>query len=315
MLYKVSNNIDDIDNLLYQLKKIYKDYSFISFIDGEYGIRVRIYNSIVKLFYNNCKQKSTVVAICFLNNKSFLHNCCDHIIEIQDTILDEHSFDRDYPKNLAYDTYKSTTKKNIYETMIEKHNFTNIFFSLHSCGSHYINKFNNKCYYKLENKFIETPNIAKFIIFEANINQIPYNLTVFKNIAIWIRKSYKHPTRDMPSSVYNEVFNFCIHNKINCYFFMDINEITIPNNPYIINATKRHHNKPDFDNFLNILNNCDFYIGSDSGSTEFALAYSNTRVLYTSKNDYQGILIKKRKNQADNKYNITLLKNFYDIST
>ena len=101
---------------------------------------------------------------------------------------------------------------------------------------------------------------------------------------------------------------------INSYLFDEINSDETLDD-YIINTTKRHHNNPDFDNFLNILNNCDFYIGSDSGSTEFALAYSNTRVLYTRKNDYQGILIKKRKIQADNKYNITLLKNFYDIST
>ena len=58
MIYKVSNQISDIKNLLTSLKDKYDDYAFISYVHGEYGIRVWVYNSLCYDFYKKCKQNS-----------------------------------------------------------------------------------------------------------------------------------------------------------------------------------------------------------------------------------------------------------------
>jgi hypothetical protein len=50
MIFKVSNNEDDIEKLLFSLKESYGEYAFISYIDGEYGMRVAAYNSLVYKF-------------------------------------------------------------------------------------------------------------------------------------------------------------------------------------------------------------------------------------------------------------------------
>ena len=51
MIYNISNNETEIKEFLIHLREIYGDYAFISYIDGEYGIRVWVYNSIVYNFY------------------------------------------------------------------------------------------------------------------------------------------------------------------------------------------------------------------------------------------------------------------------
>ena len=50
---------------------------------------------------------------------------------------------------------------------------------------------------------------------------------------------------------------------------------------YLINIfILEYKNRPNFDNFLNICNECDWYIGCGSGSTEFISTHSNTYIKY-----------------------------------
>ena len=76
MKYTVSNKESDIKDLLLQLKAEYGEYAFISYIDGEYGIRVWVYKSLVVYdFYNSMKARNIpCIGIAFKNNCCFLNN-------------------------------------------------------------------------------------------------------------------------------------------------------------------------------------------------------------------------------------------------
>ena len=54
--YIVENKIKDIKTLLLALKDKYSDYAFISYIDGEYGMRAG-FNINMLYFYKKCKEK------------------------------------------------------------------------------------------------------------------------------------------------------------------------------------------------------------------------------------------------------------------
>ena len=311
MLYKISNNIYDIKDLLIKLQDTYGEYAFISYIDGEYGIRVWVYNSICYNFYNKCKeQETTVIGICFLNTKSFLNNCCDHIIEIQDIafnttreeIIDNSQCSQSLLKNglVTSNCYEGNDGWNPqyyigsdyieYENMLDMMEFKNIFYTLHCPGASYINKINtcssdgNIIIAKINNKNITINNIANYIRNTFNIVTIDTNgnKKIYNAICIWIRNTTKWPHRNMSPDAYNSIFNYCISNKIKCYVFQDLIPIDLPINDYIIDSTDRYRNRPNFDKYLDICNKCDYYIGCDSGSTEFINAYSSTPIRYTS---------------------------------
>jgi hypothetical protein len=317
MLYKISNNVDDIKDLLIKLKNEYGEYAFISYIDGEYGIRVWVYNSLCYEFYKNCKKREiTVIGICFLNTKSFLRNCCDHVIEIQDVvfnttkekIISNTPFYQDYftppadaDKALhCYEGhyYEGNDGWNLeyyrgvdcieYENILDMLEFKNIFFTLHCAGAAYINKLNwghvdsNLVIYKIDNNNLIINNIQNHMVNSFhidNINSID-NKKIKKTICMWIRNTTKWPERNMQPYIYNSIFNYCISNKIVCYVFQDLIPVVLPINEYIIDSTDRYKNRPNFDNFLNICNQCDYYIGCDSGPTELISVHSNTYIKY-----------------------------------
>jgi len=101
-----------------------------------------------------------------------------------------------------------------------------------------------------------------------------------RNIAIWIRNTDKHPDRNTLITTYETVFNYCIENKIYCNVFLDIIPIELPNSEFIINKTQITKTSINWDNYIEIINNCDFFIVSDSGATEFILANTNINILY-----------------------------------
>jgi hypothetical protein len=289
MKYIVSNKESDIKDLLLQLKAEYGEYAFISYIDGEYGIRVWVYNSLVYEFYNSMKaQNIPCIGISFKNNCCFLNNLCDHIIEIDDvefysTIMNEIEDNSQYSLNHAngivpnnsyigndgWDlVYIRGIHSDIYENILTEMNFKNIFYTLHVDGARYINI--HGCdtgkIYKINNNIVTFDNINTSVCLHSiKIFDKPARMNKTNNIAIWIRNTNKWEFKNTNKSYYETLFDYCIRNEKTCYVFQDLIPIDIPTNEYIIECNNRIKNRPDFDTFLNICNDCDIFIGADSG--------------------------------------------------
>jgi len=177
-----------------------------------------------------------------------------------------------------------------YEEFLENINFEHIFYTLFVDGSFYNNiKTNQIKYddniilYKIMNSDCSL-NITNVNNTVTHLQPIIINSNKSKNkcIAIWIRNTNKWTFRNTKIETYQSVFNYCINNNITCYVFMDLLPIELPNSEYIINSTDRFKNRPNWDNFLNILSKCDFYIGSNSGSSEFVLFNAKINILLDS---------------------------------
>jgi hypothetical protein len=302
MLFKVSNTEEDIEKLLFSLRESYGDYAFVSYIDGEYGIRVTVYNSLVYKFYNEMKEKKIICfGISFKGTTTFLENLCDHIIEIDDIEFSSNIMEpiedncqtsenhinnvvpsNSYEGNDGWDlTYIRGIHSKKYEDILLKMNFKNLFYTLHLDGARYINSHgcNKGIIYKINNENV---------IFNVIHNQFCADNSVIRNknikdkktnnIAIWIRNTNKWPHRNTPEDVYKTLFDFCINNDKKCYVFQDLNPVLLPSHENIIDSTDRFKNRPNFDKFLEICNNIDIYVGADSGST-LALVYSDINAL------------------------------------
>lgn len=320
MIYKVSNQIIDIKNILISLKDKYEDYAFISYIDGEYGIRVWVYNSLCYDFYKKCKQNNkTVVGICFKGTKSFLRDCCDVIIEIQDIAFDatkeeivdnghdsvNHANNSFVPNNLYQGKdgwsleYIRGLSCDEYEKMLEEINFQNIFYTLHCDGSRYINKkgwaYTGNCLnpYKINNTEFSLAPIQNWIDNNLFIEENEYSSYTSNAVAIWIRNTNKWPAKNISPHIYNSVFDYCINNKKTCYVFQDLIPIKLPNNDYIIDSTIRFKQRPDFDSFIDICNKCDYFIGADSGPIHLlnVLKTSNRNICLSDHRLFKNIII------------------------
>lgn len=290
MIFSVSNKESDIKKLLLDLRNEYGDYAFISYIDGEYGIRVWVYNSLVYDFYNLMKKQNTVcIGIVFKNTKSFLNDLCDHIIEIDDVEFYSNSINcenidnsstssnhinnvvpnNSYTGNDGWDlVYIRGLHSKEYEDILLEMNFSNIFYTLHVDGSRYINLHgcNNGYIYKINNTDIVFNNINDYTCINSiKICEKPKKLNKKNNIAIWIRSSNKWPGKNTPKNYYESLFNYCITNNKICYVFQDLIPVDLPCHTNIIDCTKRIKNRPDFDNFITVCSDSDIFIGSDSG--------------------------------------------------
>uniref|UniRef100_A0A6C0LRP8 Uncharacterized protein n=1 Tax=viral metagenome TaxID=1070528 RepID=A0A6C0LRP8_9ZZZZ len=352
MIYTVSNDENDIKNLLVKLRSDYGDYAFISYIDGEYGLRVWAYNSIVYTFYNLVKQQNIIcIGITFKNTKCFLHNLCDHIIEIDDielkstiseksrddneniiisnshavpeTFLVDSVPDNNYYGNNAWDlVYVRGIHSKIYENILLEMKFSNIFYTLHIDGDKYRNIFgnynynnlcSNVCLYRIndENIYHTIPNMKNMCINNVQICKKNEKNMKTNKIAIWIRNSNKWSSKNTKKSYYDTLFNYCItENKI-CYVFQDIIRVDLPVHNNIIECNDRIKNRPNFDNFINICNTCDLYLGADSGpyylllhQEQPILKICDDNILY-----HDGNTIITHKN--DQKL-ISILQNFYN---
>lgn len=290
MIYNVSNDENEIKKLLISLRTEYGDYAFISYIDGEYGIRVWVYNSLVYDFYNKIKSQNKIcIGIVFKNTKCFLNNLCDHIIEIDDieflsnTLSSKHednSFTslnhvnnivpcNSYSGNDGWDlTYIRGLYSNSYENILLEMNYKNIFYTLHVDGSRYINLHgcNNGCIYKINDENIFFHNINNHTCINMiNICGKESKRPISNKIVVWIRNSNKHPNRNMESNIYNSLFKYCISNNKICCVFQDLTPICLPEDHNIVDMTRRYKNRPDFDFFIKTCIECDIFIGSDSG--------------------------------------------------
>jgi len=332
MIYKIGNKIEDIKNLLISLKNKYDDYAFMSYIDGEYGIRVWVYNSLCYDFYKNCKKNNTtVIGICFKGTKSFLTPACDHIIEIQDIAFDvtkeeildnsqyssNHSKDAFVPNNL----YQGSDGRSLeyirglhcdeYEKMLEEINFQTIFYTLHCDGSRYINKkgwgYTNNCIkpYKINNIDFSISSIQNWMDNNLFIENKESPSLTNNAIAIWIRNTNKWPERNIGATIYDPVFEYCILNKKKCYVFQDLIPIDLPNSEYIIDSTIRFKQRPDFDNFVDICNKCDYFIGADSGPIHLlnVLKTSTRNICISNHRLFKNIIISGSP--------ITIINNYY----
>jgi hypothetical protein len=332
MIYSVSNNENDIKNLLFQLREIYGDYAFISYIDGEYGIRVWVYNSLVYEFYSKMKSINKIcVAIVFKNTKSFLNNLCDHIVEIDDieflSNTTEHIEDGDqnsmnHTENIVLkNTYFGNDGWNLsyirglhcplYEQILLELNFSNIFYTLHVDGSRYINLHgcNNGIIYKINNENAVFHNINN----NTCINSIQVcakenHHERSNKIIIYLRNSNKWPHKNISPEIYNTLFDYCIFNNKICHVFQDLIPVVLPNHSNIIDSTKRFKNRPDFDYFINKSNECDIFLGEDSGPL-YLLLHQNKNILKlcTSCIQYNNNVI----NNVNKNELINILNNFY----
>lgn len=313
IIHKI-NSLIELEPLLIHFKN--NNYGYVSYIAGEYGMVIKMYKIYVYEFYQELKKNNIkTVGFVFKNTTSFLYNCCDEIIEYQNIEIDDINNDMSsYEDNDGCAMQYTRGMKNFkYEELLEKINFKHIFYTLFADGSVFANKKNN---------YDNIPHNSNIILYEIlNNNYSVYirfsydNLTYSqpfiinsnksknKCIAIWIRNTNKWPGRNMLIETYESVFNYCINNNITCYVFMDLIQIELPNSKYIINSTNRFKNRPNWDNFLNILSKCDFYIGSNSGSSEIVLFNAKINMLFESIETCNSIFNKIRnKNKEDGYY-------------
>jgi hypothetical protein len=294
---KVSASLKDIEATIRGLKEKYENTAFISYIDGEYGMRVSLYKFYVRDFVNKIRYNfndSKIIGLCFIGHKSFIEEYCDYIIEVQDTKFEnvdiaeknEHYADADYTPTSVYTGsdgwdryYIGGLYNETYEKMLEDINFSNIFFTTHCDGSMLISKFGARNFGSSEKMLYQINGISFLANFTLPdfINKTENNN---KNIALHIRNSNKWPHRNLPESVYRCIFNYCIDNSINLYVFTDLIDVDLPKNEYIHRATKRLNNIQDIDHYRDIINNCQIFIGSDSGFSEFVLYYTNISKIY-----------------------------------
>lgn len=333
MIYSVSNNENDIKQLLIQLREIYGDYAFISYIDGEYGIRVWVYNSLVYQFYNKMKSINKIcIAIVFKNTKCFLNNLCDHIIEIDDIEFLSNTSENiedgskeglnhnnnivpksTYCGNDGWDlSYIRGLHSPLYEQILLELNFSNIFYTLHVDGSRYINLYgcNNGIIYKINNENVIFHNINNHTCINS-IQVCPKEEHCERSnkISIYIRNSTKWPHKNISPEIYNTLFDYCISNNKTCYVFQDLMPVVLPNHPNIIDSTTRFKNRPDFDNFIKISNDCDVYLGEDSGPI-YLLLHQNKNILKLCTSNIQYNNNNVINNVNKNKL-IDILNNFY----
>ena len=99
---KIDNNPETFLKVITQLRLEYPNLAFISYLDGEYGFRVILYNSIVYQFSKIQRTlKNPIVGLCFVGNTFFLKHYCDIIIEVQDIAFEWEAFDTQTPEQLA----------------------------------------------------------------------------------------------------------------------------------------------------------------------------------------------------------------------
>ena len=254
-----------------------------------------MYRSLVALFYDSVKKQNIpCIGIVFKNHKLLLDELCDHVIEIDDIEFasTKHNIPGDINNtvpNYSYDKndgwhpiYIRGLYCKTYEDVILDLNFNNIFYTLHGDGSRLINLYdsiNTKIFYKINGKniIIDTDsNACSFRDCMTLRNKIP-KTTKNNKIVIWIRNTNKWPDRNIPYDYYNELFNYCIkHDKI-CYAYQDLIPVNIPKHPNIIecNINDKFKNRTDLDKFMEICQECDIFIGQDSGSTQMAMQCKN----------------------------------------
>jgi len=150
---KIDNNLQSFYNEITRLKSEHPNLAFISYIDGEIGFRVILYNSLVYQFASKQRELNNfTVGLCFIGNTFYLKHYCDIIIEVQDIAFQWESFDASSPEQLAqrnhfpimepyagnngaHPFYKTGYYNHQYEQILLQMQFSNIFFTYHCASS------------------------------------------------------------------------------------------------------------------------------------------------------------------------------------
>ena len=84
-IIKIDNNLQSFYNIITELKNQHPNLAFISYMGGEIGFKVVLYNSLVHHFSMfQREQQNLIVGLCFIGNTFYLKHYCDIIIEVQD---------------------------------------------------------------------------------------------------------------------------------------------------------------------------------------------------------------------------------------
>ena len=307
-----SSNINDIKKILTNIKSNYPNISFISYVDGEFGLRMMIYSTIVNLFVKKQKENNQIiVGLCFKGLTFYIKDYCDFIIEINDSTFsfiqssDKMNIDNSAHSLNHYNGTVSSYKYNgndgwnlfyirgihndEYEKMLDSFNFSDIFYTTHCDGSRYINKNgivingNISCG-KIKNQhfYFYFPDCLQTYHQKINKYKTPHN----DNICVWIRNTNKHPSRNMSYSIYNSLFNYCIQNKKRLYIFLDLIKVEVPQNEYLIICDVKMEYSLNLDNFLEVCKNCSVFICTNSGITDIVSYYLDINVLLNSGPDF-----------------------------
>jgi hypothetical protein len=305
IILSIDASIPEIYETLNSLKTQYTNIGYISYIEGEYGLRAVIYNSMVREFVNKQKElKNIIVGLCFKSNTYFLKDICDIIIELNSTKLSKDYYSGNDGTNLFYNrgTYSEP-----YETMITCLELTNIFNTTRSDGLRLfdnmnnftdIRESNNKIFGLIDNKpFMCSGSYHYMVDMTVEI----YNKKKLElknkndNIMIFIRNTSKHTHRNINKDIYEGLFQYCIDNKKHLYVCLDLIPVTLPENEFIHNCNIREDGVLLIDTIIDICNKCYIYIGADSGITEICNLYTSTNILCTQKS----FLLKKINNNPE----------------
>jgi hypothetical protein len=164
IVIKIDNNPETFLQIMTFFKKEHPDLAFISYIGGEIGFKVILYNSIIYNFSRFQRgQNKFIIGLCFIGNTFFLKHYCDIILEVQDIaftynkeelcdeitdlsyfpIRDPADSSPYFPANKPYagsnylhPFYKNGYFNRRYEEILLELNLSNIFFTYH-CASHW----------------------------------------------------------------------------------------------------------------------------------------------------------------------------------
>jgi len=208
IIIKIDNSLQSFYNVITDLKKQYPNLAFISYVGGEIGFKVILYNSLVYHFSMiQRQQKNLIVGLCFIGNTFYLKHYCDIIIEVQDIAftykkedLYEETIDTGYfplkrpekpldfiwfPANKPYagpnplhHFYKIGYYNEEYEKMLINLQFSNIFFTFFCSSCEYISG-------EIGNIRV-TENVVDLILGKFNNNY--YNITTMDSLLEYKKK-------------------------------------------------------------------------------------------------------------------------------
>jgi|UniRef100_A0A6C0IKR6 hypothetical protein len=329
-----SNNLQDIKNVISSLITENENCAFFSYIDGEYGIRLHLYYSLGKMFYNEMKTMDIpVVALVFKGQTWSVSECSDIVIEVQSSYGFSHNTElteKEYNDNKSNpswvptgvytgsDGWRQEYFKGFhdaqYEKMIDDFNFSNLFYTTHCCGSKYTNPHmetpvnGTGCLYKINNQNVILNNIVNnYVEKYFTINTLKQTNNS-KDYLLWIRNTNKWPTRNTPQSIIDNICKFCIATKRKCYVIQDLQETIVPDNEYIINYLRSDNSNGLYmkgsihiDNIIELSKKCGVYIGADSGASEIMATNINIPMKTLGASSiYRNVILPQRNITFDN---------------
>jgi hypothetical protein len=200
-IIKIDNSLQSFYNVITDLKNQHPNLAFISYMGGEIGFKVVLYNSLVYNFSMSQREhQNLIVGLCFIGNTFYLKHYCDIIIEVQDIaftyqkedlydeIIDNTYFPNRqdephspiwFPANKPYagpnplhPFYKVGYYNEEYEKMLINFKFSNIFFTFFCSSGEYISG-------ELDNLQIST-NVVDLTLGKINNNY--YKITTMKHL-------------------------------------------------------------------------------------------------------------------------------------